>query len=113
MGARTVYLLLGIFNVVAGALLFFRPLEGLFALTLLMIAALLEMADPRCRGPAVPPAERLGLVDDQWCGLGGDRDLLLHPIPRNQCRSLGYPCRHFVDRRGRRISAVRVQREDR
>ena len=40
-GARTVYLLLGIFNVVAGALLFFRPLEGLFTLTLLMIVAML------------------------------------------------------------------------
>ncbi|MGA9436152.1 MAG: DUF308 domain-containing protein, partial [Roseobacter sp.] len=40
-GARTVYLLLGIFNVVAGAFLFFRPLEGLFALTLLMIVSML------------------------------------------------------------------------
>lgn len=40
-GARTVYLLLGAFNVVAGAVLFFRPLEGLFALTALMIAAML------------------------------------------------------------------------
>ena len=40
-GARTVYLILGIFNLVAGALLLFRPLEGLLALTLLMIVAIL------------------------------------------------------------------------
>ena len=40
-GARTMYLLLGIFNVAAGGLLLFRPLEGLFALTLLMIVSIL------------------------------------------------------------------------
>ncbi|MEP1929648.1 MAG: DUF308 domain-containing protein, partial [Roseibium sp.] len=37
--ARMIYLILGLFNTVAGALLLFRPLEGLMALTLVMIVA--------------------------------------------------------------------------
>ncbi len=37
--ARVTYLILGLFNTVAGVMLLFRPLEGLMALTLVMIVA--------------------------------------------------------------------------
>jgi len=37
--ARVTYLILGLFNLVAGLMLLFRPLEGLIALTLVMIVA--------------------------------------------------------------------------
>ncbi len=39
--ARLTYLILGSFNVLAGLALFFRPLEGLLALTFVLIGALL------------------------------------------------------------------------
>lgn len=39
--ARLTYLVLGLFNTVAGAVLLFRPLEGLLALTIVLIVALL------------------------------------------------------------------------
>lgn len=38
--ARSIYFILGSFNFFAGAMLLFRPLEGLLALTLLMIIAI-------------------------------------------------------------------------
>lgn len=37
--ARLIYLILGVFNVVAGVLIFMHPLQGLVALTLVMIVA--------------------------------------------------------------------------
>ncbi|WIY23935.1 HdeD family acid-resistance protein [Parasedimentitalea psychrophila] len=37
--ARLTYLILGLFNSFAGAMLFFRPLEGMLALTLVLIVA--------------------------------------------------------------------------
>lgn len=39
--ARLIYLILGLFNTLAGAVLLFRPLEGMLALTFILIGALL------------------------------------------------------------------------
>lgn len=72
-GVRTMYLILGIFNIVAGVLLLMRPLEGLMALTMLVIVAILINGGLRVYyGLQARPVEGWG-----WIVAGGAVSVLI------------------------------------